>query len=133
MEAPALDLFTIAIVDDATSVREAIDSLVRARGYVTLTFESAEDFIQSGRVSDIDCLIVDLWLPGVSGLALHDRLSASGIRIPTVLISAQLDEATSAQARKAGIVRCLHKPFADEALLEAVAAALATSVGAVAG
>jgi FixJ family two-component response regulator len=82
----------VAIVDDDQSVREALTSLVRALGYVAVTFECAEDLLKSRRRASVSCLITDLQMPGMTGLDLHHRLAASCKPIPTILITAFPDE-----------------------------------------
>jgi FixJ family two-component response regulator len=116
---------TVAVVDDAAAVRESVDSLLRACGYAPRTFASAEAFLDADGPDGADCLVVDLWLPGMDGIALHGLLAEADRGIPTILISAQLDECAARRAREAGIVRCLHKPFSNETFLKAVGEALA--------
>jgi FixJ family two-component response regulator len=116
---------TVAVVDDAAAVRESMDSLLRAFGYAPVTFASAEAFLRSDSPKGADCLVADLRLPGMDGIALHHQLIEADCRIPTILMSAQLDEPAARRAREAGIVRCLHKPLNNDALMQAVGEALA--------
>jgi FixJ family two-component response regulator len=115
----------IAIVDDDESLREAIESLLKALGFAAETFGCAEEFLASGRPRHTACLIADVNMPGMTGLALHDHLDASGARIPTVLITAYPDQRTRARAQEAGLAGYLVKPFSEAALLTCVQAALA--------
>jgi FixJ family two-component response regulator len=114
----------IAIVDDDESVRESVSSLVRSAGFGTRVFASAEEFLNSAHLRDTACLILDLRMPGMSGLELQSRLSAADHRIPIIFITAQRGEGDRMQALKAGAVDFLHKPFSEKALLEAVDMAL---------
>ena len=109
----------VAIVDDDQSVREALTSLVRALGYVAVTFECAEDLLKSRRRASVSCLITDLQMPGMTGLDLHDRL-ASCKPIPTILITAFPDERARERALQAGVVCYLTKPFSEDELLACI-------------
>jgi FixJ family two-component response regulator len=115
----------VAIVDDDGSIREATSNLLQAAGWSTATFDDAGSFLQSASRRSAACLVTDVRMPGISGLELHERLMASGDDIPTVLITAYLDDAVRTRARIAGIVCCLGKPFAPEKLIACVRAALA--------
>ena len=114
----------IAIVDDDESVRESVSSLVRSAGFGTEVFASAEEFLNSAHLRDTVCLILDLRMPGMSGLELQRRLSDADYRIPIIFITAQRDEGDRIEALKAGAVDFLHKPFSEKALLKAVDMAL---------
>lgn len=115
----------ISIVDDDESIREALKSLLASIGFRTEVFASAEDFLDSGRLQDTDCLIVDIWMPGMGGLELQSVLSAADSRVPIVFMTAHDDEEVRTRALKAGAVDFLHKPFSEEALLAGIHAALA--------
>lgn len=114
----------IAIVDDDESVRESLSSLVRSAGFGTEVFASAEEFLNSAQLHDTACLILDLSMPGMSGLELQRQLSDAEYRIPIIFITAQRDEGNRIQALKAGAVDFLYKPFNENALLTAVDTAL---------
>jgi FixJ family two-component response regulator len=114
----------VAIVDDDDSVRSTLKELLRAAGFSSRTFESAEDFLGSGQQKDTACLITDIRMPGMSGLELQARLKAEHCRIPTIFITAHGDEEMRFQALRAGAVEFLPKPFDDEVLIESVRAAL---------
>jgi FixJ family two-component response regulator len=114
----------VAIVDDDDSVRGTLKELLRAAGFSSRTFESAEDFLESGHQQETACLITDIRMPGMSGLDLQARLNAQHCRIPTIFITAHGDEEMRFQALRAGAVEFLPKPFDDEVLIESVRAAL---------
>ncbi len=115
----------IAIVDDDKSVREGTQSLIRALGFATATFASAEDYLRSDRVRDTLCLITDVQMSGMSGVELHARLVADGRRTPVIFISAFPDEKIRVHALDAGAYGFLNKPFQDECLIECLDKALA--------
>ena len=117
--------FFIAIVDDEAALREAIEGLVRSAGFRAEGFASAEDFLQSTCGDRAGCLILDVRLPGMSGLELQQHLARTGYHIPIAFITAQEDSGghMRAQALRAGAVAFLHKPFDDEDLLRAVRSA----------
>jgi len=114
----------IAIVDDDQSVREALTSLVRSLGYAAIAFERAEDLLESKRRHSVACMIADVQMPGMTGLELYDRLSASAKPIPTVLITAYPDDGARERALAAGVVGYLSKPFDEQDLLGCVRSAL---------
>ena len=107
----------IAIVDDDEALREAMRSLVRSLGYGVSTFGSAEEFLNSERISDTSCLITDLHMPGLSGLDLQERLIARGHRFPIIFLTAYPDEDVRIRAMKAGAIGFMRKPCSDEHLL----------------
>jgi FixJ family two-component response regulator len=116
----------ISIVDDDRLVREGLTGLIRSAGFATQAFASAEEFLSSPHRDDTVCLILDVLLPGLSGLELQSQLNAtvSNHRIPVVFITAHDDEATHQRALKGGAVDLLRKPVRREALLSAVGLAL---------
>ena len=114
----------IVIVDDDESVREATMSLMRALGFTSEAYQSAEDFLKFGNVQRTSCLIADVRMPGMSGLELYRRLVASGKPIPTVLITAHSDDRVRARALQAGIICYLTKPFREDDLLGCIRSAL---------
>ena len=114
----------VAIVDDDSSMREATSNFLQAAGLCTVTFGDAKSFLQSARRRSTACLITDVRMPGVTGFELHQKLVAAGESIPTVLITAYLDDSVRARARDAGMVCCLGKPFAPDELLGCVLNAL---------
>jgi FixJ family two-component response regulator len=114
----------VAIVDDDESVRVALEGLLRSAGLTARTFESAENFLESGQQLKTACLIADIRMPGMSGLELQGKLNADHCRIPIIFITAHGDTQMRMHAIRAGAVEFLAKPFNDEALLESVRAAL---------
>jgi two-component system response regulator FixJ len=110
----------ISIVDDDESVREALKSLIESVGFRTEVFSSGENFLNSDHFGDTDCLIVDVRMPGMSGLELQERLNAVHSLIPLIFISAHGDEEVRARALQAGAVDFLQKPFSEDSLLKAI-------------
>jgi FixJ family two-component response regulator len=117
----------IAVVDDDTSMREALQRLLRLEGFRTVAFASAEDFLHAGPLQDTACLIVDVRMPRMSGLELQRQLATTHCPIPLIFITAHGDEVVRAQALRAGAVDFLYKPFSEEVLLRAIQAALQAS------
>lgn len=115
---------TIAVVEDDPGVRTALQQLLRSAAFDALTFGSAEEFLKSGAGDRVDCLIADINLPGMSGVALLKRLVANGSPLPVVLITGRDDPATAHLIRQAGPVPRLHKPFSDDELFGAIRVAL---------
>ena len=114
----------ISIVDDDESMREAIQSLLRSVGFRAKTFASGEQFLQSDQIENTACLILDVRMPGMSGLDLQRRLMATECRIPIVFVTAHGEEEARSRALQEGAVDFLLKPFSEEALLNAIQAAL---------
>lgn len=119
----------ISIIDDDESMLESTQGLVRSLGYQVATFASAEEFLKSEHVDDTSCLIVDVRMPGLSGIDLQRRLIARGVRMPTIFITAFPEEGTRRRAMTAGAVGYLGKPFSEESLLTCLDAALGSSEG----
>ena len=120
MAAPPL----ISIVDDDESVRESLWGLLRSVGFAVNVFASAEEFWNSNQLRNSDCLILDVRMPGMSGIELQRQLVASRCNIPVIFITAYEDEGMRAQAFFNGAGAFLIKPFGEEALLDAIHAAL---------
>lgn len=114
----------ISVVDDDASIREALKSLLRAGQFSAEAFGSAEDFLASERVHDTACLILDVYLPGMSGFELQTLLNAERPGIPIVFITAHADELSRQRAMKAGAVAFLSKPVRRKALFEAIQSGL---------
>jgi FixJ family two-component response regulator len=117
----------VSVVDDDESVRESLPDLLREFGYAAQAFSSAEEFLASGYVGQTSCLILDIAMPGMTGLELQRELIRLRHQIPIVFITAHGDESTRPRMLEQGAVECLSKPFSDAALLEALNAALGTS------
>ena len=113
----------VAIVDDDNSMRTAVQDLLEAVSLPVQGFASAEEFLRSGKQRVATCLIVDIRMPGMSGLELQEKLNTEGCRIPIIFITAHGDAKMRAQALRAGAVEFLTKPFDDEILIESVRAA----------
>jgi FixJ family two-component response regulator len=113
----------ISIVDDDASMREAIKTLIASMGSSVDEFSSAEDFLHSPP-SQVDCLILDVRMPGFSGLDLQRRLVADNKRVPIVFITAHYLEEERTRAMEAGAVDFLSKPFTEQELLNAISASL---------
>jgi len=110
----------VGIVDDDEQVRESISSLLRSAGYKTTVFGSAEAFLNSERVAEPDCLVLDIRLPGLSGIELQSQLQDMKCLTPVIFITAQDGDEIRARALQQGAVAFLGKPFNDEALLSAL-------------
>lgn len=108
------------MVDDDESVREATTSLLRSLGYIAKGFPSADDFMKSNRLRITSCLVADVKMPGMSGLALFGHLSALGNPIPTILVTAYPDEEIRSRALSAGVTAYLVKPFSEKELLDCI-------------
>jgi FixJ family two-component response regulator len=114
----------ICIVDDDESVLEAIKCLVRSLGYNTATFSSAEEFLDSGPVEGMECLITDVQMPGLSGPELQDRLISDGFRMPVIFVTAHPEERLRERVLRAGAIGYLSKPFREEHMIECLDRAL---------
>jgi FixJ family two-component response regulator len=114
----------VAVVDDDESVRQAVHLLLESVGIAARSFSSAEEFLASGLPGEAACLITDLQMPGMDGLELQARLAADGVGVPIIFITGHGDPRMRAQAKAAGALAFLDKPFDDEALLELVRTAL---------
>jgi len=121
------NLSLISVVDDDASVRESLRCLIRSVGFAVEVFASAEEFLKSDHLHKTRCLILDVRMPGMNGLELQRRLTASHREISVVFITAHGDGAARSQALKDGAVDYLFKPFREEALLHAINAALNSS------
>lgn len=114
----------VAIVDDDELVRAGLQRLLKAAGLPVASFGSAEDFLESGQLREVGCLIADIRMPGMSGLELLAKLKVGDCPLPTIFITAHGDEKMRLQAMRGGAVEFLTKPFDDAILLERVRMAL---------
>jgi FixJ family two-component response regulator len=114
----------IAIVDDDQSVQSALQDLIESEGLSTVCFSSAEEFLDSGGQDEAGCLIVDIRMPGISGIELQAKLKADRCRVPIIFITAHGDAKMRIQAMRDGAVEFLTKPFDNAVLLETVHAAV---------
>jgi FixJ family two-component response regulator len=118
----------ISIVDDDESVREAMKSLVRSLGYKTMTFGSAEEFLESSQAKKATaCLISDVQMPGLNGGELQQRLIADGRSVPTIFVSGFPDEKIEQDVLRSGAVGYLRKPFNEDRLIHYIDVALGAS------
>jgi FixJ family two-component response regulator len=115
----------VFVVDDDLSVREAIAGLIQSVGLSVQTFESARDFLDSASHEVTGCAVLDVRLPGLSGLDLQRELAAHDISLPIIFITGHGDIPMSVRAMKAGAIEFLTKPFRDQDLLDAIQQALA--------
>jgi FixJ family two-component response regulator len=118
------DRSLVFIVDDDQGMRDALGSLLRSVGHRVEVFPAASDLLQSKLPDIVSCIVLDVRLPGLSGLDLQTELAQAGIRIPVIFITGYGDIPMSVRAMKAGAVDFLAKPFRDQELLDAVALAL---------
>ena len=110
----------ISIVDDDPSIREALKSLMRSVRYNADAYGSAEEFLASPNVDATECLILDVYLPGMNGFELQERLNAEHRAIPIVFITAHADDISRQRALKAGAADFLGKPVRRETLFKAI-------------
>jgi FixJ family two-component response regulator len=115
---------TIFVIDDDDSVRSGLSRLLRSLEFDVATYESANEFLERGNYEDVGCLILDVRMPGLSGMDLHDALIGAGIDVPIVFITGHGDVPLSVQAMKKGAVDFLPKPFDENELLNAVRKAI---------
>ena len=115
---------TVFVVDDDPSVREAIQGLLKSASLRSESFETAEEFLRAKRLDGPSCLVLDVSLPGVSGLEFQRQLADSGVRIPIIFITGHGDIPMTVKAMKSGALEFLTKPFQDHELLDAIHQAL---------
>jgi FixJ family two-component response regulator len=114
----------ISIVDDDDFFRNSLDNLIRSVGFRVEGFSSADAFLISDRVRDTACLILDVRMPGMSGLELQRQIVTADWQIPIIFMTSYADGDEKVQALEAGAVAYLYKPFREEDLLNAIGAAL---------
>ncbi|CAD6534110.1 Transcriptional regulatory protein TdiR [Paraburkholderia hiiakae] len=114
----------VSVVEDDESVRESIESLIRAFGWEVLTFDSADAFLRSGAVHRTRCLISDVTMPGMSGLEMHALLLSQGSAPPTIFITAYPNAQDGSIARANGALAYLEKPVDSSVILEKVRQAI---------
>jgi FixJ family two-component response regulator len=127
LTAPADAAGTVFVIDDDPSVRRALERQLRTAGFRVETFESAQDYVARAPRAGIACIVTDVRMPGMSGLALQDSLAQAGGALPMVFITGHGDIPTTVRAMKGGAVNFLPKPFAEREILAAVAEALERS------
>lgn len=116
---------TVFVVDDDADLRASIQGLLKSEGLRSEGFETAEQFLQRERLTGPSCLILDVSLPGISGLDFQQQLRSAGLQIPIIFVTGHGDIPMSVKAMKSGAAEFLTKPFDDEELLDAVQQALA--------
>jgi FixJ family two-component response regulator len=114
----------LCVVDDDEMLRESLPDLLRECGFAARAFSSGPEFLSSDYVNETRCLILDVAMPGMSGLDLQKELKHRGRAIPIIFITGEKDDEARKQALKQGAVKFLYKPFSDGDLLDAVDAAL---------
>jgi FixJ family two-component response regulator len=115
---------TVFVVDDDALVRAAIQGMLKSVGLRSETFGTAQEFLRSKRLDGPSCLVLDVRLPGVSGLEFQHELAQAGVRIPIIFITGHGDIPMTVKAMKSGAVEFLTKPFRDQDLLDAIHQAL---------
>lgn len=114
----------ISVVDDDECIRRTTTFLIESFGFRAAAFESAEDLLHSGRLRETSCLIIDMQMPGMSGLELQSELASAGCGIPIIFVTAYDNNPSRQQAMQAGAVAFLDKPFNDQELFESIRLAL---------
>jgi FixJ family two-component response regulator len=114
----------ISIIDDDEPTRSAVAALMRAKGFSPSTYESAESFLDARGQETSQCIITDIFMPGMSGIGLKQRLNEYGCAVPVIMISARLEDRLQNAALEAGAFCVLRKPFKAHALIQCVERAL---------
>lgn len=122
---------TVFVVDDDEAMRDSLKWLLESVGMHVILFSSAEEFlkklelkISSGSVFSSSCLVTDVCMPGMSGLALQEVLISKNIQLPVIVITGYGNEAMVSQAISKGAVDCINKPFSDDVLLDRIQSVL---------
>jgi len=118
------DNMLVAVVDDDESVRESLPDLIREFGFAARAFSSAREYLSSDSFGETKCLILDILMPGMTGIDLQRELKVRGQQIPIIFMTAGKNETLRPQLLEQGAVECLFKPFSDAALLAALKEAL---------
>jgi len=118
---------TVAIVDDDEAIREALGDLLMVSGFACYKFADAASFLAARKTHPFDCLVTDIRMPGMNGIALIEHLREESAELPVIVLSSVLDEQTRARALVLGACAWLTKPATDERLLGAIAAAIGDS------
>ncbi len=116
---------TVFVIDDDAGIRASIQGLLKSVGLRAECFETAEQFLQKKPLRGLSCLILDVSLPGISGMVFQQQLKKAGIHIPIIFVTGHGDIPMTVKAMKSGAVEFLTKPFEDQQLLDAVEQALA--------
>jgi len=110
----------LSIVEDDQAVRDALQRMLQSHGFATAAFASAEQFLGRAKTDGTACLILDVRMPGMTGLALHDHLVSTGCRIPTILITASPTSGERRRAIESGVASYLAKPLSEQVLLDTI-------------
>ena len=111
---------TVYVVDDDESIRRALKRLLRSMGYHAVTFDSAEEFMETTSCRGEGCLVLDIRLPGMTGLDLQEKLCSSGAKYAVIFMTAHDNSQWQQRAKKAGAIAYLRKPFDEKSLLDAI-------------
>jgi FixJ family two-component response regulator len=118
------DRAVVFVVDDDPSMRRSLDTLLRSVGHDVRLFSSSQEFMKAARPDAPGCLVLDVRLPGMSGLTFQEELAKAGVGLPVIFISGHGDVPMTVRAMKAGAAEFLTKPFDDQVLLDAIHAAI---------
>lgn len=121
-----IERLLVSVVDDDESIRESLPDLLNEFGFASRAFSSGREFLSSDSVDVSKCLILDMMMPGMTGLEVQEELRRRGRKVPIIFITAKKDEAIPARAIEKGAVKVLYKPFSEMALLDALNTALKT-------
>ncbi|HWA48848.1 MAG TPA: response regulator FixJ [Dongiaceae bacterium] len=114
----------VFIVDDDEAVRDSLELLLESAGHLVKAFEAAADALEFCRASSPACIVTDVRMPEMDGLEFQERLAASGIQVPVIVMTGHADVPLAVRAMKAGAVDFIEKPFSDDAMLASIEAAL---------
>jgi FixJ family two-component response regulator len=114
----------IAIVDDDAGVRKALGRLLRVHGFEVVTHESGVEFLESAQLHDVECLILDMHMPGMSGVAVLEEVKVAATKLPVVLMTGRYDVDFAQRSLDAGASAFLRKPFGEDELLRAIETAI---------
>jgi two-component system response regulator FixJ len=114
----------VGVADDDESMREALESLLKSVGFRTAIYASAQEFLNAGECSSLDCLVLDVRMPDMDGLELQQKLIELNNPIPIVFISAHSEKSEKERAIASGAIDFLEKPFSEDSLLGAIEAAI---------
>ena len=124
--ASEIDTDTVLVVDDDADARQSLEFLIRSVGLNIRSYASAADFLASPDVESAGCLVLDLRMPGMSGLELQERLNEMNVGIPIILLTAYAEVPIAVKAMKAGAIDVIQKPYSQQVLLDRIQQALAT-------
>lgn len=123
--ATEIDIDTVLVVDDDADARQSLEFLIRSVGLNSRSYASAADFLASPDVETAGCLVLDLRMPGMSGLELQERLNEMNVGIPIILLTAYAEVPIAVKAMKAGAIDVIQKPYSQQVLLDRIQQALA--------